>query len=228
MKILLAEDHVETAEYVAQGLEQEGHIVVTAATGPDALFHATQGTFDAIVLDRMLPGIDGLTVLKMLRAGGTTTPALLLTAMGKIADRVEGLESGADDYLIKPFAFSELVARLHVAVRRAAATPTLTPIETVLRVRDIEIDLRRRTVRRDGRRIDLQPREVLMLEELMRNADRIMTKTMLLERIWDFDFDPRTNIVETHISRLRAKLNAGFDEDAILTVRGAGYTIRTD
>ncbi len=226
MKILIAEDDRETAEYLAKGLTESGMNVTVAANGPDALFHATQQQFDAIVLDRMLPVIDGLAVLRMIRAGGIATPVLLLTAMAKIADRVEGLENGADDYLVKPFAFSELRARLNVLIRRPATSAM--PAETVLRVRDIELDLRRRRVTRGGSPIDLQPREVLMLEELMRNSDRVMTKTMLLERVWEFDFDPRTNIVETHISRLRAKLNAGFDSDAILTVRGAGYTIRTE
>ncbi|MBQ1499706.1 MAG: response regulator transcription factor [Sphingomonas sp.] len=226
MKILIAEDDRETADYLAKGLAESGMNVTVVANGPDALFHATQQQFDAIILDRMLPGIDGLAILRMIRAGGIATPVLLLTAMAKIAERVEGLESGADDYLVKPFAFSELRARLNVLIRRPAASAM--PAETMLRVRDLELDLRRRRVTRGGIPIDLQPREVLMLEELMRNSDRIMTKTMLLERVWEFDFDPRTNIVETHISRLRAKLNAGFDTDAILTVRGAGYTIRTE
>lgn len=226
MKILLAEDNRDTANYVVKGLEEAGHIVVVANTGPDALFHITQQDLDAVILDRMLPGMDGLTVLRMVRAGGIDVPTLLLTAMGSIADRVEGLESGANDYLVKPFAFDELLARIHVMVRRPTM-PTV-PIETKLVAGDLEIDLRLRRVTRGGRVIDLQPREVLMLEELMRNKHRVMTKTMLLDRVWDFNFDPRTNIVETHISRLRAKLNAGFVTDAIVTVRGAGYTIRMD
>jgi len=224
MKILIAEDDEETAVYLRRGLTQAGHVVTTVASGPDALFRATEDPFDALVLDRMLPALDGLSVLKMLRAGGIRTPTIMLTAMSKIADRVEALENGADDYLIKPFAFSELHARLNVIVRRPAAAD----VEPHLRVLDIELDLRKRIVRRSGRRIDLQPREIVMLEALMRNAHRIMTKTMLLERVWDFDFDPHTNIVETHISRLRAKLNAGFDQDAIVTVRGAGYMIRSE
>jgi two-component system OmpR family response regulator len=224
MKILIAEDDAETADYLHRGLAQAGHVVTKVASGPDALFRATEEPFDALILDRMLPSLDGLSVLKMLRAGGVRTPAIMLTAMSKIADRVEALENGADDYLIKPFAFSELHARLHVIVRRPAAAD----VEPYLRVLDIELDLRKRFVRRGGRRIDLQPREIVMLEALMRNAHRIMTKTMLLERVWDFDFDPRTNIVETHISRLRAKLNSGFDQDAIVTVRGAGYMIRSE
>jgi two-component system OmpR family response regulator len=222
MKILLAEDDAATIQYLADGLAQAGHVVSVVGNGQDALFRATEESYDALILDRMLPRLDGLTVLKMLRAGGIRTPTLLLTAMGRIADRVEGLESGADDYLVKPFAFSELHARLNAIVRRPAAAEA----EPYLRVGDIELDLNRRSVKRSGRRIDLQPREMLMLEVLMRNGHRVMTKTMLLERVWNFDFDPRTNIVETHISRLRAKLNAGFEEDAIVTIRGAGYMIR--
>jgi two-component system OmpR family response regulator len=224
VKILIAEDDAETADYVRRGLAEAGHVVSVVSNGQDALFHATAETFDVLVLDRMLPGLDGLAVLKMLRAGGVHVPALMLTAMSRISDRVDALENGADDYLVKPFAFSELAARLNVLGRRHATVE----VETHLRVLDIELDLRKRVVKRDGRRIDLQPREVLMLEELMRNAHRVMTRTMLLERIWDFDFDPQTNIVETHISRLRSKLNAGFERDAIITVRGAGYMIRSE
>lgn len=224
MKILIAEDDEETSAYLIQSLREAGHAVSSAKSGNDALFLAMGEAFDAIVLDRMLPGLDGLSVLKMLRAGGVRTPTLMLTAMSRIADRVEALENGADDYLIKPFAFSELHARLNVIARRS---PSAEP-ERVLAVLDVELDLQKRVARRDGLRLDLQPRELAMLEVLMRNAHRVMTRTMLLEQIWDFDFDPRTNIVETHISRLRAKLNAGFVEDAIVTVRGAGYMIRSE
>lgn len=224
MKILIAEDDEETAAFLTQGLREVGHVVSLAATGADALFLATSESFDVMVLDRMLPGLDGLSVLKMLRAGGVRTPALMLTAVSRIVDRVEALENGADDYLIKPFAFSELHARLNVIARR----PAPLQAERVLNVLDLEIDLQKRIARRGGRRLDLQPREFTMLEALMRNAHRVMTRTMLLEQVWDFDFDPRTNIVETHISRLRAKLNAGFEEDAIVTVRGAGYMIRSE
>ncbi len=224
MKILIAEDDEETAAFLVQGLREVGHVVSRAASGNDALFLATSETFDVMVLDRMLPGLDGLSVLKMLRAGGVRTPALMLTAVSRIADRVDALENGADDYLIKPFAFSELHARLNVIARRPAPLET----ERALVVLDLELDLQKRIARRGGRRLDLQPREFTMLEALMRNAHRVMTRTMLLEQVWDFDFDPRTNIVETHISRLRAKLNAGFEEDAIITVRGAGYMIRSE
>jgi two-component system OmpR family response regulator len=222
MRILIVEDDAETNRFVARGLTELGHHVVTSADGRDGLFQATGDRFDALIVDRMLPGLDGLSLIKALRAAGNTTPALMLTAVGGIADRVEGLEGGADDYLVKPFAFSELAARLHALGRRPAAQGEAS----VLAVAGIELDLHRRTVTRDGRRILLQPREFALLAELMRNPRRVMTRTMLLERVWDFDFDPKTNIVETHLSRLRSKLNAGFDEDAIETVRGAGYMIR--
>jgi len=224
MKILIAEDDLETADYLSQGLTQHGHVVTAVHTGREALYCATEEPFDVLVLDRMLPGVDGLTVLKMLRAGGIRVPALMLTAKSKIAERVEALENGADDYLIKPFAFSELHARLNLIARRPASRDG----ESLLQVLDVELDLHKRIVRRAGRRIELQPKEILLLETLMRNAHRVMTRTMLLERVWDFDFDPKTNIVETHISRLRAKLNAGFDLDAIITVRRSGYMIRSE
>jgi two-component system OmpR family response regulator len=223
MRILIVEDDAETNAFIRQGLEQAGHIVVASADGRDGLYHATGGDFDAIVLDRMVPGLDGLALVKALRAANDTTPVLMLTAVGGIADRVEGLDAGADDYLIKPFAFSELAARLN-ALGRRQTTARIEPNR--LAVGDIVLDLDRRTVERAGRRIVLQPREFSVLAELMRNPHRVMTRTMLLERVWDFDFDPKTSIVETHLSRLRSKLNAGFDEDAIETVRGAGYMIR--
>jgi two-component system OmpR family response regulator len=222
MRILIVEDDAETSAFVAQGLTQAGHQVSISADGRDGLFQATSGEFEAIVLDRMLPGLDGLALIKALRAAGDTTPVLMLTAVGGIADRVEGLECGADDYLVKPFAFSELAARLNALARR----PAQRTEPHHLKVADIVLDLDRRSVERSGQRVYLQPREFALLAELMRNPRRVMTRTMLLERVWDFDFDPKTNIVETHLSRLRSKLNAGFDEDAIETVRGAGYMIR--
>lgn len=222
MRILIVEDDADTNQFIARGLAELGHQVVTSCDGRDGLFHATDGGFDAMVVDRMLPGLDGLALVKALRAAGNMTPVLMLTAVNGIADRVEGLEGGADDYLVKPFAFTELAARLHALGRRpsAAAEPAR------LTAGDIVLDLHRRTVKRAGRKISLQPREFTLLAELMRNPGRIMTRTMLLERVWDFDFDPKTNIVETHLSRLRSKLNAGFDIDPIETVRGAGYLIR--
>ncbi|MBN2971045.1 response regulator transcription factor [Roseomonas aeriglobus] len=222
MRILIVEDDTETREFIVRGLSEAGHTVVAAVDGRDGMFQATGEDFDAIVVDRMLPGIDGLAMVRMLRAGGTTAPILMLTAMGSIEDRVDGLDGGADDYLVKPFAFSELAARINALGRRPAAH--VEPNRLV--VGDIELDLERRAVTRAGQRITLQPREFALLAELMRNPHRVMTRTMLLERVWDFDFDPKTNIVETHLSRLRSKLNAGFDSDAIETIRGAGYMIR--
>lgn len=222
MRILIVEDDAETNSFIRQGLEQAGHQAVASRDGRDGLFQATGGGFDAIVLDRMLPGLDGLSLVKALRAADDATPILMLTAVGGIADRVEGLDAGADDYLAKPFAFSELLARLHALGRR----PTARVEPNRLTVSDIVLDLNRRTVERAGRRVVLQPREFALLAELMRNPHRVMTRTMLLERVWDFDFDPKTSIVETHLSRLRSKLNAGFENDAIETVRGAGYMIR--
>ena len=223
MRILIIEDDPETNRFIARGLAELGHQVVASADGRDGLFQATEGGFDALIVDRMLPGLDGLALVRALRAAGNAAPVLMLTAVGGIADRVEGLEGGADDYLVKPFAFSELAARVSALGRRQAA-----PAEPArLMAGDIAIDLNRRTVSRAGQRVTLQPREFALLAELVRNAGRVMTRTMLLERVWDFDFDPRTNIVETHLSRLRSKLNAGFETDAIETVRGAGYMIRS-
>jgi two-component system OmpR family response regulator len=221
LKVLVVEDDGETRAYIERGLRELGHAVSAVGDGRDALFSATGEAFDAIILDRMLPGLDGMTLLRSLRSAGVTAPVLMLTALARVEDRVEGLEAGADDYLVKPFAFTELSARLNALARRPAATAA----ETSLQAGDVEMNLLKREVRRGGRRIELQPREFALLEELMRNAGRIVTRTMLLERVWNFHFDPRTNIVETHVSRLRSKLNAGFDRDVIQTVRGSGYMI---
>lgn len=224
MHILIIEDDGETREFLSRGLKEVGHAVTLVEEGREGLFQATDSNYDAIIVDRMLPGLDGLSLLKMLRATGDLTPVLMLTAIGRIADRVEGLEAGADDYLVKPFAFSELLARLNALGRRQA--PQVE--QSRLTVGDIDIDFHRRTVHRGGKKVILQPREFSLLAELMRNYHRVVTRTMLLERVWDFDFEPKTNIVETHLSRLRSKLNAGFDVDAIETVRGAGYMIRSN
>ena len=222
MRILIVEDDPDTSRFIARGLTELGHLVVASGDGRDGLFQATEGGFDALVVDRMLPGLDGLSLVRALRAAGNATPVLMLTAIDGIADRVAGLEGGADEYLVKPFAFSELAARLQALGRRPVAA--IEPARLV--AGDIVLDLHRRTVARAGQRITLQPREFALLAELMRHPGRVMTRTMLLERVWDFDFDPKTNIVETHLSRLRSKLNAGFDSDPIETVRGAGYLIR--
>jgi two-component system OmpR family response regulator len=221
MKLLLVEDDKEVAAYVSRALGESGHTVDTAHVGRDGLLLAAAEPYDVIVLDRMLPQIDGLAILRTIRASGVGTPVLLLTALGGINDRVEGLEAGADDYLIKPFAIAELLARVNALARRPPAANT----PTVLRVADLEMDLLKRSVRRGGVRIDLQPREFQLLEHLMHHAGRVVTRTMLLESVWDFHFDPKTNIVETHISRLRSKIGRSGGVELIHTVRGAGYSL---
>jgi two-component system, OmpR family, response regulator len=224
MRVLIAEDDDATATFIANGLAALGHRSVRAVDGPDALGRIEEGDHDIIVLDRMLPGLDGLAILRRLRERGDDMPVLMLTALGQIADRVDGLEAGADDYLVKPFALSELVARLAAILRRRTADTHVT----TLTVGSLAIDLLHRDVRFEGRVVPLQPREIRLLEELMRNAGRIVTRTMLLERVWGFHFDPQTNLVETHMSRLRTKLGLGGARDVIETVRGAGYRLRID
>ena len=222
MKVLVIEDDQDTSEYVARGLREQGHVVDVAGNGRDGMFLAAEGAHDVMVVDRMLPGIDGLALVKTIRGAGVRTPVLFLTALGGIDDRVEGLEAGGDDYLVKPFAFAELLARVQALARR----PPLSGAETVLKVADLEMDLIKRSVTRAGNRIDLKPREFLLLEYLMRHAGQVVTRTMLLEHVWEFHFDPRTNIVETHMSRLRAKVDRGFGAELIHTIRGAGYSLR--
>ena len=222
MKLLLVEDDKQTAAYLKRALNELGHAVDHAAAGRDGLMLATGEGYDVIILDRMLPEMDGLAILRTLRAAGINAPVLLLTALGGIDDRVEGLEAGADDYLVKPFALVELSARLNALARR----PPPQEVQTELRVADLKVDLIKRTVTRAGRRIDLQGREFQILEYLLRHAGRVVTRTMLLESIWDFHFDPKTNIVETHMSRLRGKVDRGQGAELIHTVRGAGYVLR--
>ena len=224
MHVLLAEDDIETAAFIEEGLVALGYTVARAADGVAAFEAATTQHFDVIVLDRMLPRLDGLDVLRRLRAATVRTPVLVLTALGGIADRVDGLDAGADDYLVKPFALAELAARLNALTRR----PPLADTTTRLEVSGIVVDLLRREVTREGRPVHLQPRELALLEQLMRHAGRIVTRTMFLELVWGFHFDPQTNIVESHLSRLRTKLREGFADDPIETVRGAGYRIRVD
>jgi len=221
MKALLIEDDTETAAYIVNGLTEAGLVVDHAENGHDGLLLAAGESYDVMIVDRMLPGLDGLAIVKTIRGAGVKTPVLFLTTMAGVDDRVEGLEAGGDDYLVKPFAFSELLARLHALARR----PPLSAEETVLKVADLEMDLIRRNVTRGGQPIDLQPREFRLLEYLMRNAGRVVTRTMLLEQVWEFHFDPKTNVVETHISRLRAKVDKPFDGELIHTVRGAGYSL---
>ncbi|MHB8530046.1 MAG: winged helix-turn-helix domain-containing protein [Caulobacteraceae bacterium] len=221
MKLLLVEDDAETAAYLKRALCEAGHTVDVANAGRDGLLLAAGEPYEVIILDRMLPGIDGLAIVRTIRASKVRTPVLILTAMGGIDDRVEGLEAGGDDYLVKPFAFAELLARVNALARR----PPPQEIATSLKVADLEMDLLARAVSRSGARIELQPREFQLLEYLMRHAGRVVTRTMLLESVWDFHFDPKTNIVETHISRLRGKVDKGRRE-LIHTVRGAGYCLR--
>ncbi len=222
MKILVIEDDAQTAAYIANGLKEHGHTVDLAGTGRDGLFLATGEQYDLLVVDRMLPELDGLTIVKTIRASGDKTPVLFLTALGGVDDRVTGLDAGGDDYLVKPFAFSELLARISALGRR----PPITAAETVLRVEDLEMDLLKRSVTRNGETIELQPREFRLLEYLMRHAGQVVTRTMLLEYVWDFHFDPHTNVVETHISRIRSKVDKPFDLPLIQTVRGAGYCLQ--
>ncbi len=221
-KILVVEDDEATAQYIAKGLTEEGFVVDRADNGRDGLFHATDGTYACIVLDRMLPGLDGMAVLAALRSAGVETPVIVLSALGSAEDRVKGLTSGSDDYLGKPFAFAELLARIRLLIRRGAAG--VAP-ETVLRCDDLEMDLLARRVRRGGRIIELQPREFRLLEFLLRHVDQVVTRTMLLEGVWDYHFDPGTNVVDVHLSRLRKKVDEGSVRPLLHTVRGAGYRL---
>jgi two-component system OmpR family response regulator len=222
MRILVIEDDPDVASYLTKGLKEAGAVVDHRSDGRDGLFMAAGERYDAIIIDRMLPRVDGLTILRTLRASGDQTPVLVLSALGEIDDRVEGLKAGGDDYLVKPFAFAELQARLEVLLRRSAAqAPT-----TRLQVADLEMDLLRREVRRAGRLIDLQPREFRLLEYLMRHGDQVVTRTMLLENVWDYHFDPQTNVIDVHVSRLRRKIDKDFERPLIHTVRGAGYVLR--
>lgn len=221
LRILVIEDDSSTATFIRQVLTDEGHTVDLHATGSDGLKYAVAGDYDLVVVDRMLPGLDGLTIVKEMRAAGVQTPALFLTALGGVDDRVEGLEAGGDDYLVKPFAQSEFVARVHALSRR----PLGRAQQTVLRAADLELNLIDRSVRRANREIALQPREFKLLEVLLRNRGRVVTRSMLLESVWDFHFDPKTSIVETHISRVRDKVDRPFATPLIQTVRGVGYCL---
>jgi len=220
--ILLVEDDAETADYIRNGFTQSGYVVDVLANGRDALFQASDGHYGAVILDRMLPDLDGLSVLKGLRAAGVKTPILLLSALAMVDERVRGLQAGADDYLAKPYVFSELLARVEVMLRRADNAGTAP---TTLVCDDLELNLLSRKVSRKGREIDLLPREFQLLEYLLNHKDQLVTRTMLLERVWDYHFDPSTNIVDVHVSRLRQKIDKGFDRPLIHTLRGAGYML---
>jgi two-component system OmpR family response regulator len=222
-KILLVEDDDETAEYIVKGLAELSHVVDHASNGRDGLFLASDGSFDLVILDRMLPGLDGLSLMRALRAAGVGTPVVMLSALASVDDRIEGLEGGSDDYLVKPFSFAELLARVNALLRRSEGAGAAA--ETRLTVGDLEIDLLSRLVKRSGKAIELKPREYLLLEYLARNAGRVVTRTMLLEQVWDYHFDPGTNVIDVHVSRLRRKLDDGFDFPMLQTVRGAGYRL---
>ena len=222
MKILIIEDEPKTAAFVKRGFIEEGFVVDIATDGIDGLHLDTTGDYDVVVLDIMLPKRDGWWVLQEIRKHRQDRPVILLTALDDVSHRVKGLNSGADDYLVKPFAFSELLARVEGLGRRSSQEP----LETKLKAVDLEIDLLTRAVTRGGQIIPLQPREFKLLEYLMRNAGHIVTRTMLLENVWDYHFDPQTNVIDVHVSRLRGKIDKGFDEPILQTVRGAGYMIR--
>ena len=224
MRILIAEDDHDLAESMEHSLGVLGHVVTRTGSGLDTLHIGSIEIFDVAILDRMLPELDGIEILKRWRAADIAMPVLMLTALGGIADRVGGLNAGADDYLVKPFAFSELAARLGALIRR----PAMREPQTRFTIRDVTLDLLDRSVKRAGCDVALQPREFALLEQLMRHAGRVVTRTMFLETIWGYHFDPKTNIVDSHLSRMRAKLNLGFDTDPVETVRGVGYRMRTD
>jgi two-component system OmpR family response regulator len=223
MRILVVEDDREVARFIERGLKEAGHTVDLADDGRDGLFLAMSEPYQAVVLDRMLPNVDGLAILRALRGSSIDVPVLILSALGDVDDRVSGLRAGGDDYLVKPFAVSELLARLEVLQRRVSAN-TAGPV-TVLRVADLEMDLLKRSVKRAGSKIDLQPKEFQLLEFLMRHADQVVTRTMLLEGVWDYHFDPRTNVIDVHISNLRAKIDRSATQPLLHTVRGSGYRL---
>ena len=224
MRVLIVEDDANTADFIVKGLRQAGYVPDRAADGKEGLFLALEQPYDAIVLDRMLPGLDGLVLLRTLRGAGNHTPVLLLSALGEVDDRVEGLRAGGDDYLIKPFALIELQARLEALLRRGE----MKMADSVLRLGDLELDRLTRSARRAERSIDLQPREYQLLEYLLLHAGQVVTRTMLLEGVWDYHFDPQTNVIDVHISRLRAKLDKDEERPLLHTVRGAGDCLRDD
>lgn len=222
MKILLIEDDKEIVDFISKGMKQNGHDVTAVIYGKDGLSKASTEKYDVIITDRMLPGLDGLTIIKTLRANGNKTPILILSTLGDVDDRVKGLRSGSDDYLIKPFAFAELLARVEILEKR---NNIIDPSDIKLGAEDLEMDLLKRTICRSGKEIELQSREFELLEYMLRNKGQIVTRTMLLENVWDYNFDPQTNIIDVHISRLRNKIDKGFDKPIIRTVRGAGFIV---
>jgi len=222
MKVLLVEDNERVAQFVRKGLAEAGHTVDHTENGRDGLYLASNERYDAIILDRMLPGgIDGLGIIAALRKTGNKTPILILSALGDVDERIRGLKAGGDDYLAKPFAFGELAARLDALIRRGQPAPT----DATLSVLDLEIDLRAHRVMRAGREIKLQPQEFKLLEYLMRHAGQVVTRTMMLESLWDYHFEPQTNVIDSHISKLRQKIDSGFDRPLLHTIRGVGYKL---
>ncbi len=221
MRILIVEDDAEAGAAMVRGLIEAGNDVMHAPDGAQGLKVAEAGNFDVLVVDRMMPNLDGLSMVETLRRHGDQTPVLFLSALGEIEDRVTGLKAGGDDYLVKPYAFAELIARVEALSRRRETGA----VATTLRVGELEMDLIGRTVRREGKEIDLQPREFQLLEFLMRHAGQSVTRTMLLEKVWEYHFDPQTNVIDVHISRLRSKIDKGFDRAMLQTVRGAGYRL---
>ena len=221
MNLLIVEDDLEAAKAMATGLTEAGHVCRSEADGALGLAAARDGGFDVLIVDRMMPRMDGVTMVETLRRDGDGTPVLFLSALGEIADRVTGLKAGGDDYLVKPYALAELLARVEALARRRETGS----VQTLLRVGDLEMDLIGRQVRRAGQEIDLQPREFQLLEFLMRHAGQSVTRTMLLEKVWEYHFDPQTNVIDVHISRLRGKIDKGFDRAMLQTVRGAGYRL---
>jgi two-component system OmpR family response regulator len=222
MRVLLIEDDNEAAKYMIKGLRESGHVVDHAADGEDGLGLANSGQYDILVVDRMLPKIDGITLVQRLRSKENRTPVLFLSALGEVEDRVKGLKVGGDDYLVKPYAFSELLARIEALGRRKVPEPIITS----LKVADLEIDLLSRHASRARKSINLQPREFHLLEYLMRHSGQVVTRTMLLENVWEYHFDPQTNVIDVHISRLRSKIDKGFEKPLLHTIRGAGYCLR--
>lgn len=224
MRILIIEDDKQVSSYIAKGMKEAGHVIDIAETGKDGLFLAASENYDALIVDRMLPELDGLSIIRTIRGAGNETPALILSALGDIDDRVKGLRSGGDDYLVKPFAFAELIARVEVMAQRATRQKGGDQA-TQLNARDLTLDLLARKVSRGGKQIDLQSTEFRLLEYLMKHKGQVVTRTMLLEHVWDYHFDPQTNVIDVHISRLRAKIEKDFETPIIKTVRGAGYLI---
>jgi two-component system OmpR family response regulator len=222
MRLLLVEDDLEAAAYMVKGLKESGYVADHVADGREALYRVAAESYDAVIVDRMLPGVDGLTIVRTMRSAGNHAPVLILSALGDVDDRVKGLRAGGDDYLVKPYAFAELLARLEALLRRGRADPP----DTTLKVADLEMDLVARTVKRAGKPIELKPKEFALLEYLMRHTGHVVTRTMLLENVWDYSFDPQTNVIDVHISRLRQKIDKGHDKALLATIRGAGYSLR--